>query len=101
MSKNLLLLVLVGIFLGGCASVGRQFDTNAINKIDVGITTDSEVISYLGVPISNKRLSNGINVYDYGYGECLPFTIETSIATLQVQLYNGVVIYKSQRLAYY
>jgi hypothetical protein len=100
MSKNLLLIVLVGIFLG-CSTVGRQFNTNAVNNIDVGKTTESDVISLVGVPMSNNKLSNGMIIYDYSYGVCAPFEIATSIATLQVQFYNGIVINKWQRLANY
>lgn len=100
MSKNLLFIVLLGIFLG-CSTVGRQFDTNAVNYIDVGKTTESEVISLVGVPISNQRLSNGINMYDYSYGIAAPFESSASVATLKVQFYNGVVINKWQRLENY
>ena len=100
MSKKLLLVVLAGIFLG-CSTVGRQFDTNAINHIDVGKTTKSEVISLVGAPTSDKKLSNGIDIYNYNYGICPPCAIVTLVTALQVQFYNGVVIDKWQRLDNY
>jgi hypothetical protein len=98
MAKNLLLIVLAGMFLG-CTTVGRQFDTNAVNHIAVGKTTKSEVMSLVGAPMSDEKLSNGINIYKYSYGISAPCLMVGSIATLQVQFYNGVVINKSQRLA--
>jgi outer membrane protein assembly factor BamE (lipoprotein component of BamABCDE complex) len=102
MSKKLVLIVLAGIFLGcSTPTVGRQFDTNAVNHIEVGKTTKNEVISLLGTPTSDKTLSNGISIFNYTYGISPPLKIDASVSTLEVQFYNGVVINKGQRLVDY
>jgi hypothetical protein len=103
LSKNLLIIILVGIFWG-CSTynntAGRKFDTTAINRIEVGKTTESEVIAMLGRPGSESNLDNGIVIYyyNYGYKEGLG---GSSVDSLQIQLFKGVVINKSQRLSRY
>ena len=98
MSKNLLIIILVGM-LWGCSTyntVGQKFDTNLINRIDLGKTTESEVISMLGAPGSVKKLDNGIVIYSYAYGAREGYVAVCSIDSLQIQLFNGIVINKSQ-----
>jgi hypothetical protein len=103
MSKNLLIIILVGI-LGGCSTynntVGQKFDTNAINRIELGKTTENQVISMLGAPGSERNLSNGIVIYYYSYGDRESLGAESSVYSLEIQLYKGVVINKSQTLAH-
>lgn len=102
MSKNLLIIILVGMFLG-CAinnTVGQKFDTTAINRIELGKTTVNEVISMLGAPESEKKLSNGIVIYYYAYGDRKSLGAESSVNSLQIQLFKGIVINKSQTLAH-
>ncbi|MGA9756328.1 MAG: hypothetical protein WBV23_14420 [Desulfobaccales bacterium] len=102
MSKNLLLIILVGI-LGGCSvnnTVGQKFDTTAVNRIELGKTTENEVISMLGAPSSEKKLDNGMVVYYYSYGDKKDFGADSAVDSLQIQLYNGVVVNKWQRLAH-
>ena len=102
MTKNLLLITLVGLLLG-CSSyntVGRKFDTTAINRIEIDKTTTLEVISMLGAPISEKKLDNGIVIYDYSYGDREYLGMESSVNSLQIQFFNGVVINKSQNLSH-
>jgi hypothetical protein len=101
MAKKLLLIIIAGVFLGCTTTVGRQYDTTAINRIDLGKTTKSDAVSMLGVPASSKRLSNGIDLYYYAYGHSLPLDMGTTVDTLQLQIYDGVVINKWQRLAQY
>jgi len=76
--------------------VGRRFDTTAIDRIELGKTTESEVISMLGAPKSIAKLQNGIIVYYYAYGDLSGFMAKNAVDSLQIQLYNGVVINKYQ-----
>jgi hypothetical protein len=101
MPKNLLLIILVGLFLGCSTTAGRQFDTTAVDRIDVGQTTEAQVISMLGVPYSQDNLTNGITIYNYRYGYSSPIGLGTSIDRLQVQSVDGVVVNKWQRLEQY
>jgi hypothetical protein len=101
-SKNLLILILVGMSLG-CSTyntVGQKFDTTAINRIELGKTTENEVISMLGAPGSEQKLDNGIVIYSYAYGDRKGLGADSAVDTLQIQLYKGVVINKSQTLAH-
>ena len=98
MWKNLLLIILAGIFLGSSCTAGRRYDITAMDRIGVGQTTEGEVITMLGQPLAAKKLSNGMEIYDYAYGRRCPLGFGTSVNSLQVQLYNGVVIKKWQEL---
>jgi hypothetical protein len=98
MGKNLLMIILAGIFLGCSHTAGRSFDVTAVDRIGVGKTTESEVLMMLGVPLWEKELSNGIKIYDYAYGDRCPIGFGTTIDSLQVQFYNGVVINKWQAI---
>lgn len=100
MSTKLCVIMLMMLTLG-CATVGREFDTTAIYRIDVGKTTENEVIAMLSYPISITKCSNGINIYYYSYGRSYIFGGETSVDSLQVQLFDGVVINKWQNLGEY
>jgi hypothetical protein len=100
MLKNVLLLTLAVLLLG-CATSGREFDTNVVNKIEIGKTTEGEVISMLGMPMSQKKLDNGIVVYSYVHGDRALFGADSSVQRLQVQFYNGVVIDRAQKLSSY
>jgi len=102
MAKNLLIMIFVGLFLG-CSTyntVGQKFDTTAINRIEPGKTTEIEVISMLGVPESKKNLSNGIVIYSYAYGDRKSLGTESAVNSLQIQLFNGIVINTSQTLTH-
>jgi hypothetical protein len=98
MAKNLLLLILAGLFLGCSHTAGRKYDVTAMDRIEVGQTSESEVVAMLGMPLTAQKLSNGINVYAYAYGDRCRFGLGTSVDSLQVQFYNGVVINKWQEL---
>ena len=98
MWKNLLLIILAGIFLGCSYTAGRQYDTTAIDRIGVGQTTESEVVAMLGMPLAARKLSNGMKIYEYAYGQRCPIGFGTSVDSMQVQFYDGVVINKWQEL---
>ena len=102
MSKNLFIIIIVGMFWG-CSihnTVGEKFDTTAVNRIEIGKATEIEVISMLGAPGSEKKLDNGIVIYYYAYGNRESLGAESAVDSLQIQLYKGVVINKSQTLAH-
>jgi hypothetical protein len=99
MAKKLLLIIIAVLFLGCTTTVGRQFNTSAANWIEQGKTTQAEAVSWLGAPLSSKRLSNGSDVYYYAYGRSFPLVTGTIIDTLQLQIYHGVVVEKWPRMA--
>jgi hypothetical protein len=98
MRKNLLLIILAGIFLGSSCTAGRHYDTTAIDRIGVGQTTESDVVTMLGMPLAARKLSNGMKIYEYAYGQRCPIGFGTSVDSMQVQFYDGVVINKWQAL---
>ena len=99
MGKKLLLLIVVGLFIGCTNIAGRQYNTDAANWIDQGKTTQAQVVSWLGLPLSSKRLSNGSDLYYYAYGRSCPLDTGTTIDTLSLQIYHGVVLQKWPRMA--
>jgi hypothetical protein len=100
MWKNLLLLLLAGMFLGCSHTAGMKYDITAADRIGVGQTTESQVITMLGRPLSQEKLGNGITRNMYAYGNKCPVE-GISIDKLEVQVYNGVVINKWQALLSY
>ena len=98
MLKNVLLIILAGIFLGCSSTAGRKYDVTAMDRIGVGQTTEGEVVTMLGPPLAARKLSNGMEIYEYAYGKRCPLGFGTSVNSMQVQLYNGVVIKKWQEL---
>jgi outer membrane protein assembly factor BamE (lipoprotein component of BamABCDE complex) len=59
------------MFLVGCATaeVGKKFNTDNIHQVQVGKTTESEVIALLGQPIAIKESSDGTKIYGYVHGK--------------------------------
>ena len=98
MSKNLLFIILI-IMVMGCAHYGTKYDTSAINKMELWKTTESDVISMVGEPISKNRLSDEITIYEYKYAKSGPFGNYLNI--MQVQFFNGFAMNKSQVLTQY
>jgi hypothetical protein len=94
MWKDVLLVILAGIFVGCSTSAGQKYDVTAADRIGVGQTTEGEVVAMAGLPLSETRLSNGSKVYDYTYGRRCPINHESTIDKMQVQIYNGVVVNK-------
>jgi hypothetical protein len=77
--------VVIGMILAlfiGCASteVGRKYDTSAANKIEIGKTTEPEILAMLGTPLKTKVNSDGTKKYGYAHIEsravALPFTVK-------------------------
>jgi hypothetical protein len=99
MAKKLLLIIIAVLFLGCTTTVGRQYNTAAANWIDQGKTTQAEVVSWLGAPLSSKKLSNGSELYYYAYGRSFPLVAGTIVDSLNLQIYHGVVVQKWPRMA--
>jgi outer membrane protein assembly factor BamE (lipoprotein component of BamABCDE complex) len=73
-------LAILGLFFAlGCAAmeVGRKFDKNAAEKIQIGKTNESEVLSLLGQPLKTKINADGTKVFGYAHveskGQAIPF----------------------------
>ncbi len=98
MANHLLLLLIAALFLG-CATDGRPYNTAAIHNIEIGKTTRNEVLAMLGAPLSQRKLNNGIEVYDYTYAEAPFFSLGNNVDSLQLEFFKGVVIDKWQWLA--
>ena len=47
--------------------VGRKFDMSAVDKIEIGKTTEAEVISLLGEPLKQQIKPDGTREYGYGH----------------------------------
>jgi outer membrane protein assembly factor BamE (lipoprotein component of BamABCDE complex) len=93
MLKNLFILLLAGLFLGCSTTAGRQFNTSAADHITPGITTESDVLSMLGAPLTKEKVS-GTELYTYNYACRVPLVSATKINTLQLQIAQGVVVNK-------
>jgi hypothetical protein len=88
----------------GCSAyntIGNAYDTTVMDRIELGKTKESEVIAMLGAPGSIKKTDNGIVIYYYIYGYQKGLGADSSVDSLEIQLFNGVVINKSQTLAHY
>ncbi len=72
MWKNLLLLLMAGLFLGCSHTAGFKYDTTAVDRIDVGHTPENQVITMLGRPLSQEKMGNGTTLYRYTYGDRCP-----------------------------
>lgn len=93
-------MALITTMILGCASVGREYNTSAINYIEIGKTTPDDVLSMLGEPISINKFNNGINVFNYEYAKSYFWTETSKTNLLEVQFYNGVAINKWQMLTW-
>ncbi|MFZ5449050.1 MAG: hypothetical protein ACOZFS_10495 [Thermodesulfobacteriota bacterium] len=54
----------------GCATAerGRKFDTTLADRIEIGKTTEAEVISWLGPPLATKTTSDKQKILGWAYG---------------------------------
>ena len=60
------LVVITALFmLGGCARVGQDFKEQRVEQIQIGQTTQSDVISMFGQPW-RKGIENGVTMWTYG-----------------------------------
>lgn len=50
---------------GGCARVGYDFNANKVQKIEIGKTTQDEIVIMFGQPW-RKGIENGVTIWTYG-----------------------------------
>jgi hypothetical protein len=73
--------IILTLFGFGCASteIGRKYDTTAANKIEIGKTTEAEVLTMMGTPLKTKINSDGTKKFGYAHIEskavALPFSV--------------------------
>lgn len=96
MRKIILVLFMVVLPLAGCATAerGRAFDVKQAQKIEIGKTTESEVISMLGAPVRTKSNSNGEKKFRYAHvkANVVMGSINTTAQVLDISFdRNGVV----------
>ncbi|QPJ64771.1 MAG: hypothetical protein G3M78_04955 [Candidatus Nitrohelix vancouverensis] len=64
MKRYLLSLLLVAAFLTACGTVGRDFDTLLVDKIQKNKTTQAEILDMFGIPFKEGR-ENGYEMWTY------------------------------------
>jgi hypothetical protein len=101
MAKHLLLIILAGLFLGCAHTAGTQYNSAAVDRISLGQTTESDVVAMMGAPLWEQKLSNGIKVYHYAYGDRCPLGSAIAVDSSEIQFYDGVAIYKYGELMWY
>lgn len=57
--------LILSIAVHGCAFVGNEIDPNYVKKIEIGETTENELLDNLGKPYGEKKLSDGGKVFSY------------------------------------
>lgn len=83
--KKIALLIAIPLFLMACATAerGRKFDTSQVNKIEVGKTSEAEVLAMMGAPYRTTVMTDGSKELVYGYaqasGNMFARKIETSL----------------------
>lgn len=60
-------LALIAVLAAGCASSGRKIDQSAVDRIEKGETTQTEVVGLLGSPDHVTRLGSGDTIFTYAY----------------------------------
>lgn len=94
--KRIVVLVLSLVFLMGCATAerGRSFDTSKSQQIEIGKTTEAEVIALLGAPIRTKIKENGDKAVLYAHAEAkaAPFSVKSNSQHVAILFdKNGIV----------
>ena len=90
-----LVIVVLSLFIIGCASVGTKLDQNKVQLIKEGITTKNEVIELLGNPymITLSSDKKEILMYQYANAKTRPSTFVPVVG-----LFNGGVDMDQQML---
>lgn len=67
--KVVAILMMIGLLAAGCATaeVGRKFDTEAADRIEIGKTTEAEVLAWLGEPLQKTIMPNNQKIFVYNY----------------------------------
>lgn len=64
---NKILSLLFAVSLTGCMATGTDFDTSKANNLEKGVTTESQVYSIFGNPMSATTDSNGRRILVYSH----------------------------------
>ena len=72
MFKGVIVLALVAV-LAGCASSGAQIEQSAIDQLQIGQTTEAEMISQFGAPLAQHYSTEGHLTYTWHYNYVGPF----------------------------
>jgi outer membrane protein assembly factor BamE (lipoprotein component of BamABCDE complex) len=64
--KNLIA-ALLAVAMAGCSSVGKPIARDKINQVQVGVTTEAEVIRMFGVPSTKTLDASGTIVLTWVY----------------------------------
>lgn len=69
--KKIVLLIAISLFLMACATteVGQKFNTSLASQIEIGKTTEVEVLTTLGQPPRTQTRANGEKTFFYAYTE--------------------------------
>src|SRR5437773_8524482 len=59
--------LVLGLSLGGCISVGTKVDTTTVSQFQCGVTTYEEVVARLGPPNSTTRSGDGRTTIVYSW----------------------------------
>ena len=91
------------LVLGGCASVGRDFDETKVEQIRKGTTTRAEIEQWFGQPNDRapvEQPNGGVLRYTYKYGKASWGGMSSSAKALVVEFdANDIVVdhaYSSQ-----
>ena len=90
--KHLIASVLLGLLLvlGGCGTVGKDFDTSKISKIANGTTTRAEIRKMFGEPFK-MGTQNGLPVWIYEHNLYHSIKADKSKNLVVIFGSNGVV----------
>ena len=54
------------VVVSGCLSMGRDFSTEPVGKIENNVTTEKDIFGYFGEPV-RRGLENGYETWTYSY----------------------------------
>lgn len=102
--KSLGIIVCLSMFLVGCASAGRNYDSRKVSQIEKGKTTEAELIQMFGLPTQRGVNSEDQTTMQWVYSEAttkgatfVPIVglfaggVDTKTKILNVNLTNNVV----------
>lgn len=81
--KKVILLAAI-LLISACATVGNQFDMSKIDQIKIGQTTQQEVVTLLGQPLSISRSGDGHTFLGYSYVHTEPGSTESQLFSVSI-----------------
>jgi hypothetical protein len=86
----MLMLIALTVILASCATVGRQFPTGDVQRIEIGKTTKQAVTDIFGPPW-RIGLEDGVRTWTYGYYKYRLFG-DTTTYDLVVRFNNNGIV---------